>query len=77
MATYIKGVNIKKGKTDFFKLLFSGKSETFIEEIKKYTNEKGYFNFEITERRDEGKYGETHSLKLNEWKPKEKDEDFI
>ena len=77
MPTYIKGVNLKKIKSEYFKLLLSGKAETFIEEIRKYTNEKGYFNFEISERKEVGQYGDTHSLKLNEWKPKEKEEDII
>lgn len=65
MADYIS-INGKKSK---FGINLSGKADKVIEEIKKHTNEKGYFNFELLERKEVGKYGETHYVKVNDWKP--------
>ena len=66
MAEYIS-INCKKAK---YSVNLSGKSEKVIEEIRKHTNEQGYFNFEFCERKEPGKYGETHYIKVSEWKPK-------
>jgi len=71
MADYIS-INGKKSK---FGINLSGKADKVIEEIKKHTNEKGYFNFELLERKEVGKYGETHYVKVNDWKPTPKTED--
>jgi hypothetical protein len=68
MANYINKVTLKESK---FSIKFSGKTEEFIEQIKAITNEKGYFNLEIQKRKEPGKYGDTHYLKVDEWKPKE------
>lgn len=66
--TYIKGVQLKEaGKYNTIR--FSGKTDEFIEQLKSITNEKGYFNLDINKRRDVGKYGETHSMTVNDWKP--------
>jgi len=32
-------------------------------------NEKGYINLVLSKRREEGKYGETHYMTLDTWKP--------
>lgn len=66
MAQYIKDISIKESK---FGLKLSGKTDSFINQIKSITNEKGYFNLEINPRKEKGKYGETHSCKVDEWKP--------
>ena len=66
MANYINKVTLKESK---FGIKFSGKTEDFIEQIKSITNEKGYFNLEIQKRKEQGKYGETHYIKIDEWKP--------
>ena len=66
MAQYINGVKLKKTQ---FSTKFTGKSADFIAEIQKHTNEKGYFNFEIKERREPNQYGETHYIQVDEWKP--------
>lgn len=68
MADYIS-INGKKSK---YSIKLSGKADKVIEEIKKHTNEKGYFNFELCERKEPGKYGETHYVKVDEWKPEQK-----
>lgn len=69
MAIYINGVKLKKTQ---YGLKFSGKTEDFIKQLKQHTGDKGYFNLEIKERRDPGKYGDTHYLVVDEWKPTEK-----
>lgn len=69
MAQYINGVTLKKSK---FGIKFSGKTEDFIKQIQEHTNERGYFNLEINERKEPGKYGDTHYLKVDEWKPEAK-----
>lgn len=66
---YINGVTLKKSK---FGIKFSGKAEEFIEQVRANTNEKGYFNFEINERKEVGKFGDTHFLKVDDWKPEQK-----
>lgn len=59
--------NSLSGKKSKFGIKLSGKADKVIEEIKLHTNEKGYINLELFERRTEGKYGETHSLKVDKW----------
>ena len=65
MADYIS-INGKESK---FSIKLSGNAEKVISEIQKHTNEKGYFNFELCKRKDPGKYGETHYVKVDDWKP--------
>ena len=71
MPIYINKVTLKKSK---FGINMSVKTDEFIEQLRQHTNEKGYCNLEINERREVGKYGETHSMKVNEWKPTQKNE---
>lgn len=66
MANYINGVKLKK---QGYGIKFSGKTADFIKQIEAITNEKGYFNLEINERKEVGQYGDTHSMKVDEWKP--------
>lgn len=63
---YVQKVSVKKGK---FGLRFSGKAEDVIAQIKQHTNSKGYFNWNINERKEVGKYGETHSVTVDTWEP--------
>ncbi len=70
MATYINGISIKEieGKYgSFFNISFN------LDKLKEYANEKGYVNTTVSKRKEVGKYGETHSVTLNEWKPKSED----
>lgn len=61
--------NGKQLETKFgsmLKLSFSKKDlETMLENI----NEKGYININVNERKDIGKYGETHYMVVDNWKP--------
>jgi hypothetical protein len=68
MAIYIKNTKLKASK---YGIKFSGKTEDFIAQIKAITNDKGYFNLEIKERKEVGQYGDTHSLTVDEWTPEQ------
>lgn len=74
MPKYINNIKIKQSK---FGLKMSGNLDKLVEELRQHTNEKGYFNLEIKERKEVGKYGETHSVTVDEWKPNPKQEDDI
>jgi hypothetical protein len=62
---YIKA-SVKKSK---YGIKLSGKAEDVIKQIKENTNEKGYFNWNISERKEQGKYGETHYVTVDTWQP--------
>ena len=68
MANYINKVTLKEGK---FSIKFSGKTDEVIAQLLAITNDKGYFNLEIGKKKEVGKYGDTHYLKVDDWKPKE------
>jgi len=69
MATYLNKVTLKESK---FGIKFSGKTDEVIAQLLAITNEKGYFNLEIQKRKEAGKYGDTHYVKVDEWKPEQK-----
>jgi hypothetical protein len=74
--TYINGISAKQVT------FTSGKSilklninvAKLIEQLQQHANEKGYVNLGISERREKGKYGETHTVWLDTWKPTPKHE---
>ena len=43
-----------------------------LEDLQDLANEKGYINMTINKRKEPGKFNETHYLKLNEYKSKDK-----
>ena len=69
--TYINGISAKQVT------FTSGKSilklnihvAKLIEQLQQHANEKGYVNLGVSERREKGKYGETHTVWLDTWKP--------
>ncbi len=77
--TFIKGASAKAITAqygEFFNLSFK------LEDLQQYANEKGYVNMTMSKRKEVGQYWDTHSLVLNEYKPKDKveevaDDDFI
>jgi hypothetical protein len=76
--TYINGIFIKKIQTSFGDILkCSVKAESFIEEIKKHTNEKGYVNFDLMQRKESDKQGNTHYAVLNTYVKEETDNSTI
>ena len=46
-----------------------------MEELQKF-EKNGYVNVTISKRREVGKYGDTHSMYLNEYEPKKEDTPF-
>lgn len=69
MPTYANGIRIKNGK---YSLKCGINVNQFCEFLKSNQNEKGFVNIEIKERKEEGKYGETHYAVLDEWRPENK-----
>ena len=69
--TYINGISAKQVTFE------SGKSilklninvAKLIEQLPSLANEKGYVNLGVSERKEKGKFGETHSVWLDTWKP--------
>lgn len=53
----------------FMKLSFT--ADKMIQFIKSNTNAKGFVNLNISERREVGQFGDTHSVKLDTWQPSE------
>jgi len=52
----------------------SFKADELIAFVQEHVNERGYINLTLSKRREVSQYGETHSLMLDQWKPKPKDE---
>ena len=69
MPKYINSIKVKPGK---YGLKVSAKLEDLISELKQHVNEKGYINLDLNPRKEPGKYGETHSVTVDEWKPNNK-----
>lgn len=46
------------------------KREDLAEFVRQHTNERGYINLVIGERREVGQYGDTHSVWLDTYEPK-------
>lgn len=63
---FCKLIDTKNGN-QFMKLSFS--AEKMMDFIQKNKNAKGYVNLNISERREVGEYGDTHSVKLDTWEP--------
>ena len=68
---YANGVSVKETK---YSLKTSFNVERFIEFLQEHKNEKGYVNTEIKKRKEPGKYGDTHFMALDTWKPEVKEE---
>ena len=63
---YFNSITAKQGQ---YGIKLSGKVDKIIEELKKNENESGFINLDLNPRQAVGKYGETHSLTVNTWKP--------
>lgn len=72
--TYIQGVSVKEIQLKSGGILKMGiNKEKFLEHIKSIpANEKGYINLGISQRKEVGKYGDTHSVWLDTWKPEQR-----
>jgi hypothetical protein len=43
------------------------KADDLREFLAQHTNDRGWINFDIKERREMGKYGDTHLIQLDQW----------
>ena len=73
---YINGVSAKQvtfesGKSILKLNIHVGK---LIEQLQQHVNEKGYVNLGVSERKEKGRFGETHTVWLDTWKPTPKHE---
>ena len=64
--TYINSLRCKQSR---YGIKVSGQLDKIIEEFTKLANSRGYVNLEIKERKEVGRYGETHSVILDTWEP--------
>jgi len=70
---YVNGMSIKAIETKIGKIFKVGiKTEMLVDFLAKNSNEKGYCNIDILERKEPGKYGDTHYAVLNEYKKEDK-----
>lgn len=46
------------------------KAEDLTAFIAEHTNDRGYLNLTVQERREVGQYGDTHMVTLDTWEPK-------
>ena len=69
--TYAVGISAKQktfsSGTSIIKLGVNVKK--FVAFLNEHVNEAGYVNLGVSERREVGQYGETHSVWLDTWKP--------
>ena len=61
-----KTINTKFGEMEVVKISYSKKD---LELMMANLNEKGWVNLDQTKRKEVGKYGETHSMVIDLWKP--------
>jgi hypothetical protein len=65
---YLKS-SAKRVTTQYGELLRVGfKADDMIAFCREHANERGYVNLNISERREESKFGDTHSVSLDAWK---------
>lgn len=73
MADYVKcSAKEKQGK--FGPVLLLGFKADVLRELATQANARGYVNLAITARKEVGAYGDTHTVKLDTYEPKQRDE---
>ena len=71
---YINSIKAKESK---FGIKLNCNIDNLIAELTNLKKDGAYCNLEITKRKEVGKYGETHSVKIDTWKPTPKAENNI
>lgn len=61
---YINSLRCKKSN---FGIKISGNAQKLIEEINQHTNERGYINLELKERKNPSEDGITHYIEVNNY----------
>lgn len=56
-------------KTQYGEIMKVSFSRSDIEKLTANLNEKGWINLNISERKEADKYGNTHSVVVDNWKP--------
>ena len=69
---YAKEIEFKNGGTI---LKLGGKADKLVKWIASVQNEKGYIDLVVSRRKEVGQYGDTHSVYLDTWKPREEPAD--
>lgn len=71
--TYLR-CSAKARQTNFGEVIKLGiKVDDFIAFARQHVNERGYLNLEISPRREQGQYGDTHSVSLDDFRPTPRD----
>src|SRR5690349_7264864 len=74
-AVYVPKSSAKARKTPFGEVIeVSLNLEAFWEFAKANKTETGWLNLEVVPRKAVGEKGQTHSVKLNNWKPKKQED---
>ena len=66
---YINGLYVKKVSTSFGELLNITIKSSELENLRKLQDEKGYIKLTIGEKKETDKFGNTHSVWLNDFVP--------
>lgn len=67
---YVPSSSVKARETSFGQVIKIGANvEKLIAFLQENVNDRGFINLEIVPRREPSDKGETHSLKLDNWKP--------
>ena len=65
---YVTKSSAKRRETDYGDIIrISFKVEDAVKFFEEHKNEKGWINLDISERREESEFGDTHSISLNDW----------
>jgi hypothetical protein len=68
---YVPG-SAKAKQFDWGQVLnISFKADKIIEFIEQHKNDKGYINLKISPRKEVGQYGDTHTMEVDTWSPKQ------
>jgi hypothetical protein len=69
--TYAKGIFVTERNQYFMSVNI--KFEDFMQFCKQHINEKGYVPLTFGKKKEVGKFGDTHWVALNDWKPESKE----
>ena len=59
----------KKITTQYGDIVKISMTKSDVQKLSENLNEKGFVNLKIQERREADKYGNTHSVLIDDWKP--------
>lgn len=69
---YVNGISAKARQTDYGEFINLGVNvDKVIAFLTEHRNEAGFVNLTVAKRREVGQFGDTHTVMLDTWKPKE------